>query len=116
MLAVLWLYAPGIAFTVLPLCFKLEVGNDYVKMYFGGISYGYTRSSDVKTLAYKDLTIFGGFKIGKGIYFERVVNGKHDVRSIGELYFGAEAVAAAKRALEPPSNVDHPPERNKKSR
>ena len=104
-IALAFLYLIGFILTVLPFCFKLEVGSDYVRMHFLGIPYGYTRSSEVKKIVYKDLTIFGGLKIGRGIYFERLINGKRDVRSIGELYYSKEAVADAKRALE--SNNPH---------
>jgi hypothetical protein len=104
-IALTLLYVIGVILTVLPLCFKLEVGSDYIKLSFLGMSYGYTRSSDVKNIVYKDLTMFGGLRIGKGIYFERFISGKREVRSVGEVYFGKEGVADAKRALE--SNISH---------
>ena len=89
----------GIILTLAPFGFKMEVGNDYVKTYFLGLSLGKTYASDVQVLFYGNL-FQGGIGFGKGLRYRVQINGRSKSYSIGEKFWGKEAFAHAKRVLE----------------
>lgn len=91
-----WLF--GIAITVYPLGFKLEVADDYVKAYLFGITVSNVRSSDIQNVTYGNL--FFGSLGGKGLTYRALVNGKSKTYTVGEIIYGKDAIAHAKRVLE----------------
>ncbi len=95
-LAGFWLV--GIALTLLPLGFRLEIGENYVKSYFFGLTISNVQSSDVQVIVYGNLFL-GGLG-GKGITYRVMINGKSKAYSIGEVVYGKKAIAHAKRVLE----------------
>jgi hypothetical protein len=97
-LGIFW--AMGILLTVMPLGARLEVGEDYIKTWFWG--FGTTpkiHSSDVQVIGYGNVFL-GGLGFGKGINFRALSNGKSKAYSIGEIVYGTEAIAHARRVLE----------------
>ena len=105
-LASLWLI--GIPVTVIPLAFKLEVGDDYIKTYlFGFTITPKLHRSDVEQIRYENLTAWG-FPLGKGIkiWKKDASRSRFSIKpkwafdaSIGESAYGKEAIAHARRVL-----------------
>lgn len=91
-----WLF--GIALTAYPLGFKLEVAGDYVKAYLFGITVSNVHSSEVQSVSYGNL--FFGSLGGKGLTYRALVNGKNKTYTVGEIIYGKDAIAHAKRVLE----------------
>jgi len=90
----------GIALTVLPLGFRLEIGEDYVKSYFLGFCVRDIHASTIQSVKYGNLFGFGGLGAGKGLrIWERTKSGKR-YTSIGESAYGKEAIEHARRVLE----------------
>jgi hypothetical protein len=98
LMALAGFWAMGIVLTILPLLWKLEVGQDYVKTYFLGFCVMNVRSSDVQVLVYGNLFV-GGLG-GKGLTFRALTRGRSKAYSIGEAFYGKEAIAHVRRVLE----------------
>jgi len=97
-LLVFWLV--GIALSISPLLFKLEVGADYIKTYFLNFNIRTIHSSNVLVIEYGNLLKAGGLGIGKGLkVWEKSSKGRKYF-SIGENMYGKEAITRAKKALE----------------
>ena len=96
-LALIGFWLVGIACTILPLGFRLEVGADYVKSYFLGILISNTHSSNVLAVAHGNL--FLGRLGGEGLIYRTLINGRSKTYSIGEIIYGKEAIAHAGRVL-----------------
>jgi hypothetical protein len=94
-LAGLWLI--GIAATIYPLGFQLEIGRDYVHGRLFGITISNVRSSDVQAIKYGNL-YFGSLG-GKGLTFSAVVNGRSKTYTVGEIIYGKEAIEHARLVL-----------------
>jgi len=88
----------GIVVTIYPLCFKLEVGSDYVKSYLFGITISNVRSLDIQTISYGNL--FFRSLGGKGLTYRTLINGKSKTYTVGEIIYGKDAIVHAKRVLE----------------
>ncbi len=98
-LSVFWLL--GIALTILPLGFKLEVSDDFVRTSFFGIRLRELHPSNIQVLEYGNLFRFGGLGVGKGLKgWETTANGGNKYFSIGESAYGKDAIIHAKRVLE----------------
>lgn len=111
-LAGFWLI--GIAVTVVPLGFKLEVGDDYIKTYFAVFMIKEISSSDVENIKYENITAWG-IPVGKGIkiWIRDTSRSGFSIKpkwafdaSIGESVYGKEAIAHARRVLESKQNTD----------
>ena len=96
-LGMFWLM--GIALTILPLGFKLEVGDSYVKTYFFGIRIRKLNASDVQAVEYGNIFRLGGLGMGKGIKIWEKTSKGSKYFSIGESAYGEEAIAHAKRVM-----------------
>ena len=94
-LAGLWLIS--IAATVYPLGFRMEVGNDYVKGSLFGLTISNVKSVDVQAVVYENL-FFGNFG-GKGLTYHTLINGRIKTYTVGEIIYGKEAIAHARRVL-----------------
>lgn len=90
----------GIILALIPLAFKLEVGKDYIKSYFLGVCFTEVHSSEVQSIQYGNL-LRGGLGIGKGLNYRISRNGRNKMYSIGENFYGKEAISHVKRVLEP---------------
>ena len=95
---ILILLSGGIA--AAPLGAKLEVGEDFVKSTFFGIVMSNISAKDVIAVEHGQL-FRGGLGPGKGLRIVVEANGKRKTYTIGELFFGGNAIAHAKRVLEP---------------
>jgi len=93
-------WACGLAITILPFGFTLEVGDDYIKSYFFGFGYGKIGSSDIQALEYGDL-FHGNLGFGEGLIIRYIVNGQSKTTSIGERAYGKGAIEEVKRVLAP---------------
>jgi RHS repeat-associated protein len=105
-LAMFWVI--GIALTIVPVSFKLEVGDDYITTCFAGFRMKKIYASDVKKIKYENITAWG-ISMGKGIKIWTKDDGKRGFvikptwafdASIGESAYGEEAIAHARRVLE----------------
>jgi hypothetical protein len=92
-------WAPGILLAVAPFGFRLEVEKDHVRSYFLHFRLSDVDSLHVQVVAYGNL-FRGGLGFGKGLRYRARVNGKSKAYSIGENFYGKEAIAHAKRVLE----------------
>ncbi|MBI2120798.1 MAG: hypothetical protein HYT94_04210 [Parcubacteria group bacterium] len=100
LVGLLGFWVTGIILTILPLTFKLEIGNGYVRFYAVGLCYRNLHSTDIQVLEYGNLMRAGGLGYGKGLkgWEKRKYGSKYF--SIGEKLYGKEAIQHAKRVLE----------------
>ena len=85
--------------------FKLEVGTDYIKSYFLGLCIRKLRASDIRTLEYGNLMRWGDAGYGKGLKgWEKTKNGGVKYFSMGENFYGKEAIEHVRRVLKPASS------------
>lgn len=90
----------GILLTIVPLMFKLEVGENYVKSYFLGFCVRNIHSADIEVLEYGNLMRFGGLGMGKGVKaWERTKNGGLKYFSLGEGGYGRNVIEEVRRVL-----------------
>jgi RHS repeat-associated protein len=94
-LAGFWLI--GIALTLYPLGFELEVGSDYVHGSLYGLTISDVHSSDVRAVVYGNL--FFGSLGGKGLTYRTIINGRSKTYTVGEIIYGKEAIEHARRVL-----------------
>ena len=92
-----WVF--GIVLIVLPFGFRLEIGGGCVGSRFFGFKVSDVHSSNVQSVEYGNL-YRGGIGFGKGLNYSAVINGKRKVYSIGEKFYGKEAVEHAKHTLQ----------------
>lgn len=89
----------GIVLTFAPLGGRLEIGDNYIKTYFFGIATTpEIYRSDIEVITYGNMFI-GGMGFGKGIKFRALIGGRSRAYSIGEIIYGKEAIAHARRVL-----------------
>jgi hypothetical protein len=77
----------------------MEVGKDYIGIYFFGFSLGATQASDVEIVDYGNLFV-GGLGFGKGLRYRARVGARSKWYSLGEKFWGREAFSHARRILE----------------
>jgi hypothetical protein len=90
----------GIIMILIPLTARLEVGGDCVKMYFLGFKTRTLKATNIEVLEYSNL-FRGGLGAGKAIKGWEKTGSGHKYFSIGEGYYGKEAIAHAKKVLDP---------------
>ncbi len=84
---------------LLPIPARLKINNDTVKSFFLGFCLMELKASSIQLVQYGNL-FHGGLGIGKGLKIRAIVNGKSKGYTIGEKFYGKEAIAHAKRVLE----------------
>ena len=84
--------------TFIPLAFKLEVNDDFVKSYLFGFLMITLTSSNVKSVTYRNL-FKGGLGFGKALIMYADVNGRRKRFSMGERLYGKEAINHVKNVL-----------------
>lgn len=99
LLGLIGFWVMGIILTLIPLAFKLEVGETYVRTYFFYFRILNLLPSNIEAMEYDNL-FHGGLGVGKGLNIRINLNGKSKNTSIGENIYGKEAIMHAKRVLE----------------
>ena len=89
----------GILLAVMPFGFRLEVEKDHVRSYFLHFRLSDVDPSSVRIVEYGNL-FRSGLGFGKGLRYRALVNGKSKAYSIGENFYGKEAIAHARHILE----------------
>jgi hypothetical protein len=89
----------SVLLAIIPFVAKLEVGKDYLRPYLLGFPLLTLSSKDVVDIEYGSL-FRGGLGQGKGLNIRFLKNGKSKTTSIGEKFWGKEAIQHAKRVLE----------------
>ena len=94
-----------LAIVFVPLGSRLEVGNNFIRTSLFGFRLLELHPSNIQAITYGNL-FRGGLGFGKGLNIRAVVNGKNKATSIGEKFYGKEAIAHARRVLEGRQNID----------
>lgn len=92
-----WLIALILVF--MPFFSRLEIKNGVVQTYIFNFRILELHSSDIQSMNYGNL-FHGGLGYGKGLNIRAIINGKNRTTSIGEKFWGKEAIKHVKRALE----------------
>ena len=90
----------GLILTLIPFTFKLEIGQDFIKSYFFGFCIRELHASNIIALEYGNIVRFGALNYGKGLKgLEKTKDGGRKYFSMGENFYGKEAIDEARRAL-----------------
>ena len=85
---------------IAPMAFHLEVGNDYVKMYFLNFCVTQIRSIDTQIVSHSPI-FKGNLGFGKGLIIYASVKGKTKRFTMGEKFYGKKAIDHVRRVLSP---------------
>ena len=90
----------GTVLTLIPFTFKLEIGPDFIKSYFFGFCIRELHAANIIALEYGNIVRFGAVNYGKGLKgLEIAKDGGRKYFSMGENFYGKEAIGEARRAL-----------------